>query len=152
MKNFWQLAAPVAFIWLGMVCAISFMEAWLKFQAPGVSLEIGLGIGRVIFGALNRMEVIFGLIILLAFLRNRQFDTWMSYWFYIILTVLAIQTFWLLPALDIRAGKIIAGEALPKSYLHLSYILLDLVKAFSLLVFGVKNLTHQYGREPHSTD
>ena len=25
------------FLWIGFVCAISFLEAWLKFRAPGVS-------------------------------------------------------------------------------------------------------------------
>ena len=40
------LALGVSFIWLGFVGAISFMEAWLKFCAPGVTRPIGLGIGK----------------------------------------------------------------------------------------------------------
>jgi hypothetical protein len=36
----------VTFVWLGMVLAISFLEAPLKFRAPGVTLPIGLAIGR----------------------------------------------------------------------------------------------------------
>ena len=46
----------IAFIWAGFVCAISFMEAWLKFRAPGVTLPVGLSIGRLIFSALNKVE------------------------------------------------------------------------------------------------
>jgi hypothetical protein len=42
-----------------MVLAISFMEAPLKFRAPDVTLRIGLGIGRLIFRALNNVEAIF---------------------------------------------------------------------------------------------
>ena len=34
----------LAFVWLGMVLAISFLEAPIKFRAPGVTLQIGLGI------------------------------------------------------------------------------------------------------------
>ena len=50
------VAAAVAFTWLGMVLAISFLEAPLKFRAPGVTVVLGLGIGRVVFRALNRIE------------------------------------------------------------------------------------------------
>jgi hypothetical protein len=44
------------FVWLGMVLAVSFVEAQLKFRAPGVTLPIGLGIGRLVFRALNSAE------------------------------------------------------------------------------------------------
>ena len=37
--------AAASLVWLGMVLAISFLEAPLKFRAPDVSLRIGLGIG-----------------------------------------------------------------------------------------------------------
>lgn len=35
-------------LWLGLVLAISFIEAPLEFRAPGVSLAVGLGIGRLV--------------------------------------------------------------------------------------------------------
>jgi len=38
------------------VLAVSFLEAPLKFRAPGVTLPIGLAIGRLVFRALNRAE------------------------------------------------------------------------------------------------
>lgn len=50
------IALVCVFVWVGFVCAISFMEAWLKFRAEGVTLPIGLGIGRLVFQALNRVE------------------------------------------------------------------------------------------------
>ena len=39
----------ITFVWLGMVLAISFLEAPLKFRAPNVTLQIGLGISNVLF-------------------------------------------------------------------------------------------------------
>jgi hypothetical protein len=45
------LALAVPFLWLGMVLAISFLEAPLKFRAPGITLALGLGIGRLVFRA-----------------------------------------------------------------------------------------------------
>ena len=44
-------------LWLGMVVAISFLEAPIKFRAPGVTLPVGLGIGRLVFKALNGVEI-----------------------------------------------------------------------------------------------
>src|SRR5215212_10070776 len=51
------VAVGAVFVWLGMVLAISFVETPLKFRAPGVTLQIGLGIGRLVFRALNACEV-----------------------------------------------------------------------------------------------
>lgn len=52
----WGVKYPVAiaavFIWIGFVGVISFMEAWLKFRAPGITLSLGLGIGRLVFGGI----------------------------------------------------------------------------------------------------
>jgi hypothetical protein len=58
------IVVAVTFGWLGMVLAISFLEAPLKFRAPGVTLPIGLGIGRLVFRALNTVEVGFALVVL----------------------------------------------------------------------------------------
>jgi hypothetical protein len=58
------LFAPV--LWLGMVVAISFLEAPLKFRAPAVTQQIGLGIGRLVFKALNIVEIVVLLILAVA--------------------------------------------------------------------------------------
>ena len=60
------------FIWVGMIIAISFMEAWLKFRAPGVTLPIGLGIGRLVFGALNRVEWILAVVVTAGMLFGKK--------------------------------------------------------------------------------
>jgi hypothetical protein len=56
------IAVALTFVWLGMVLAISFLEAPLKFRAPNVTLQIGLGIGRLVFRALNTVEVVFAIV------------------------------------------------------------------------------------------
>lgn len=60
------VAVAVVFVWLGMVVAISFIEAPLKFRAPGVSLPIGLGIGRLVFRTLNAVEAVLAVALLIA--------------------------------------------------------------------------------------
>jgi uncharacterized membrane protein (DUF485 family) len=50
MSVLYLTALICVFLCIGFVGAISFMEAWIKFRAPGVTLSIGLGIGKLVFG------------------------------------------------------------------------------------------------------
>lgn len=59
------IALIITFLWIGFVCAISFMEGWLKFRAPGITLPLGLGIGKLVFNALNKVEWVFAIAILI---------------------------------------------------------------------------------------
>ncbi len=52
-----RVATAATLLWLGMVLAISFLEAPLKFRAPGLHLRTGLATGRIVFRALNGAEV-----------------------------------------------------------------------------------------------
>ena len=66
------LKTAVPFIWFGMVLAISFLEAPLKFQAPGITIPLGLGIGQLVFFALNKIEIVCGLLLLVAYWRSLE--------------------------------------------------------------------------------
>lgn len=131
------LVVSSVFLWVGFVCSISFMEAWLKFQAPGVTLPIGLGIGRIVFKALNQIEWVFAIVIILNFALRRIRKANNKMIFLVIpLMILTVQTLELLPALDARALQIINGEILEPSVTHTVYIVLEAVKVISLLIFG----------------
>lgn len=139
MKTKYQIMIVCTFLWLGFVCAISFMEAWLKFRAPGVTLPIGLGIGRLVFGALNKVEWIFALIILAnLFLAKKQLLTIQNTLYFIPLLLLLLETVWALPALDARAALCIQGLPVPTSYLHFYYVGMEIIKVACLAIFGLK--------------
>ena len=70
------VAVIATFLWIGFVCAISFMEAWLKFRAPGITLPLGLGIGRLVFNALNKVEWIFALVIITNIIWSGSTELW----------------------------------------------------------------------------
>lgn len=126
------------FVWIGFVCSISFMEAWLKFQAPNVTLSIGLGIGRLIFSALNKMEwVLAGVIAAAVFFNGRKSKLGTSLFLYIPLAILILQTLWLLPSLNERAENIIQGANVSSSFVHFYYIFFEFVKVLSLLGLGI---------------
>lgn len=126
------------FLWIGFVVAISFLEAPLKFQAPDITLALGLGIGKLVFAALNKVEWIFALAIAFSLFRQQKFFSRSNLLFALPLLILLIQTFWMLPALDARAEMHIRGAALPNSFLHFYYVGAEVAKITCLIVFGVK--------------
>ena len=76
------IALICTFLWIGFVCAISFMEAWLKFRAPGISVPLGLGIGRLVFNALNKVELVFALIVIInIFYNTSEILKWQNLFF-----------------------------------------------------------------------
>ena len=126
------------FLWIGFVCAISFLEAWLKFSAPGVTIAIGLGIGRLVFGALNKVELVFCVAILFHFVSVRKdFTNYKSLYFLVPMLLLLTQTFWLLPVLDVRAEMYINQAKMAPSNLHLYYVVLEVIKVAGLTLFGI---------------
>ena len=138
-----QVKYPVAqvavFLWLGFVLAISFMEAWIKFRAPGITVPLGLGIGSLVFGALNIMEWVFAIAIgANLILVKSELITKKGLLFFVPFLLLLMQTIWLLPALDTRAMSIINGEELPESLLHFYYVGFEIVKVITLSLFGMK--------------
>lgn len=125
------------FVWIGFVGAISFMEAWLKFQAPGITLSLGLGIGRLVFNALNKVEWILAAAILLSLLLTRAKLLRAGNLALVIpVLLLLLQTYWLLPALDTRAELQIGGKQLPPSNLHIYYVGMEVIKVTGLFIFG----------------
>jgi len=139
------IALIFTFVWIGFVCAISFMEAWLKFRAPGITVPLGLGIGRLVFNALNKVELVFAFVIFVNILRDiSNILKWQKLAFAIPITLLLIQTIWLLPTLDARAEMHIQGQLVPPSNLHFYYVGMEVFKVASLTIFGItlfKNTT-----------
>ncbi|QQS34321.1 MAG: hypothetical protein IPM50_07070 [Acidobacteriota bacterium] len=131
------LKIAVPFLCFGMVLAISFREAPLKFQAPGITIPLGLGIGRLVFFALNKMEIVWALLLHIAFVRDHPNTRTMNITIGMAFLILFLETVWLLPLLGARTDKVIAGTAEPFSKLHVVYIVLGAIKLILLAVLGI---------------
>ena len=132
-----------AFIWIGFIASISFMEAWLKFTAPGISLLQGLAIGQIVFGALNKVELSIATIIVMSYLPDK-FRLLYTNWFLLLaLAALAAQSVHVLPALSQRIDMHLNGEPVPPSSLHTVYIGLEVIKVVTLLFYGYKQMTNE---------
>jgi hypothetical protein len=131
-----QIAIP--FVWFGLLGGISFMEAPLKFQAPNITVPLGLGIGRLVFYALNKIEIILAILMLITFVKVKLKGKFAHFSFDIIVFLLFLETVWLLPVLDARAVEVMSGTAAPASdsYTHLIYIAFDAIKFVLLFALG----------------
>lgn len=129
------VATAATFVWLGMVLAISFLEAPLKFRAPGVTLPVGLGIGRLVFRALNICEIVLGAAATLAaFGAGTPWPPRSA--LLVAVAVLIGQMAMVRPALTRRSDRVLAGEDGPRSRAHYAYVVLELVKVVALLAAG----------------
>lgn len=140
MSTEMAVAVAVTFVWLGMVLAISFLEAPLKFRAPNVTLQIGLGIGRLVFRALNTVEVAFAIVIL-AVVVDGPMPMRIGITFAVAFAMLAIQLIAVRPRLTQRSDQVLAGLDAPRSRAHHAYVGLEVVKVVALTVAGILLLT-----------
>jgi hypothetical protein len=129
------VAAALTFVWLGMVLAISFLEAPLKFRAPGVTLPLGLGIGRVVFRALNICEAVLALAVIIAVAAGRP-PTAVAVLTAAVAVLLAVQLGAIRPRLTRRSNRVLAGDNLPRSHEHLYYVALEIAKVIALIALG----------------
>lgn len=118
-----------------MVVAIS-IEAPLKFRAPGITLPLGLGIGRLVFRALNRAEIVLAVVTAATFAFTTRPPAATVLLVALVLT-LGVQVLVLRPRLEARAQLIIDGATPPRSRAHLGYIVLEGAKVLTLAAFGI---------------
>ncbi|HJQ47983.1 MAG TPA: hypothetical protein VJ870_16945 [Amycolatopsis sp.] len=119
-----------------MVLAISFLEAPLKFRAPGVTVPIGLGIGRLVFRALNGVEVVLAIVLAVAvFAGGAPVSALVPA--VVAMVVLAVQLAVIRPPLNRRSDRVLAGENVPRSRAHLTYVGAEVIKVAALVVLGI---------------
>lgn len=133
----WRIALPV--MWLGMVAAISFIEAPLKFQAEGITIPLGLGIGRLVFAALNIAEglLLFTLTILSFWpvshrIEGRRLAAWAG-----LALVFVFKVVFVRPPLNARTDLVLQGAEPGESVWHYVYIACDVASMALLVVVAV---------------
>jgi hypothetical protein len=122
-------------LWAGLILGVSFIATPVKFMAPHLTMSVALEIGRATFHVFNKIEwgICLAVILLTANIYGNSIK-----WFIVggLVSLLLLETFWLLPALDIRAIQIISGEAGNPGILHLFYIIADILKIAIALIGG----------------
>ncbi|TSI15064.1 hypothetical protein [Brevibacterium aurantiacum] len=121
-------------IWLGLIIGISLIEAPLKFIAPGITIPLGLGIGRLVFTAMNWVEIVIAVLLLWSVFKSavgagyRQLTSAVT-------VVLIAKVAVIRPLLNKRTDAVLAGVDDGGSSLHLFYIAAD-----GLLIVGLTTM------------
>jgi len=130
-----RLLQTTSFIWAGGLLAIA-LEAQVKFNAPTVTKEIGLDVGRHVFGALNKAELGLAALLLGGLFASPPAPD-LRWAIAGVSAILAVQTAWVLPVLQKQAKTIIEGRTVPDAdYAHVGYIFLEVAKVAGLFFIG----------------
>ncbi len=140
IRNAFLNPAWVAFTWLGMTVGISMIATPVRFSAESITRPVALDVGRVVFAALNKAELL-ALVLLLVVVRvsGRSRNLWA--WCSVLALIVVAQGVWLIPELAARTDIILAGREPPPSYAHAIYSTLELAKIGVLLFLGVRSLS-----------
>jgi hypothetical protein len=121
-----------------MVLGISFVETPLKFRAPGMTVALGVAIGRLVFRALNVVEAVFAAVLIGCLLVDLTKESgWMIGLVAAVTLVLLAGALIVRPAMDRRVRRDQISEGLPRNHLHLWYVGLEMVKVVLLIAIGV---------------
>ena len=143
MDTWVAVAVAAIFVWLGMVLAISFLEAPLKFRAPGITIQLGLGIGRLVFRALNASELALAVLVVVALVIGTP-GVGVIAATLVAIGALLVQVIGVRPYLTRRSDAVLADASQAeagRSNAHYAYVGFEVVKVVALLVGGILLLT-----------
>ncbi|KAI8894884.1 hypothetical protein BC833DRAFT_603249 [Globomyces pollinis-pini] len=115
-------------IWIGSVGSISFMEAWVKFQAPSITKGIALDVGRHVFSALALVEKVLGFVSISLHILRPTIELQV-----VPSIVIWSHTWFVMPALLHSAQLIIKGSNPPPSKAHVIGIFMEVLKLGTLI-------------------
>lgn len=139
IRNALLSPAWVCFLWVGISVGVTMIATPVRFTAPSITRPVALDVGRVVFAALNKVELL-ALVLLLVVVRAAGLTRrWWALCGLLVLIVLA-QGAWLMPELAARTDIIIAGGEPSPSYAHAVYSSLELIKIGLLLFCGFSTL------------
>ena len=99
-----------------------------------MTVPLGLGIGRLVFRALNRVEMVLLVLALVGVAvapRPALIGTAAA-----LAVLVGVQLGVVRPTVNRRSDRVLAGEDLPRSRGHLIYVALEVVKVALLVALG----------------
>lgn len=136
-----SLLLVVPAVWLGLVIGISLIEAPLKFTAPGITIPLGLGIGRRVFLAMNLVEVVLAVLLLVSLWRSVGRPGRNRLWVLsgCATAVLVVKMAVIKPLLNRRTDAVLAGDFEGGSTTHYLYIAAEAVLIVVLVLLLVSS-------------
>jgi hypothetical protein len=120
-------------LWAGVLLGAAFLAVPVSFMAEGLDRALGLSVARSIFQALDRVELAFAvgsaaIALLMRPPRLVRITLGLAW------LVLALRSWWLLPALSARTETILNGSEPPASLHHAFSSSLAIAQLILLLI------------------
>lgn len=113
--------------WAGLLVALAFIETPLKFLAPGVTVPLALGIGRIVLTAAEIASAVLLLALVAVSFARPRVGRGAVIALAGLATTLVVQMAIIRPMLNARTDVVIAGGDPGDSPLHLVYVASDLI-------------------------
>jgi hypothetical protein len=129
----------LALIWAGMVIGVALIAVPAQFTAGTLAQPVGIDVTRHVFSAFSRVEL--GLAVasaVVALVASPPRRVWLLLG--VLWLIVAVQSLWLLPLLEARVDRLLAGETLPPAPWHRLYGILEMLKLVALLALAVMGL------------
>ena len=107
--------AWVCFLWVGLTVGVSMIATPVRFTAASITRPVALDVGRVVFAALNKVEFV-ALVLLLVIVRLSGSARRLWAYCAVLAVIVLLQGAWLIPELAARTAVILAGGEPPASY------------------------------------
>ena len=132
-QGIWRTALiALALMWAGMVLGVAFVAMPAQFAADGLSRPLGIDITRQVFTRFARIELgLAAAMLLLVLLLRARLLLWSLLG--LLWLLVALQSFWLLPVLDLRADQLLQGREPAPGPWHGLFAGAEVVKLCALL-------------------
>lgn len=132
MSGFVTVLVAISLVWAGLILGVSFLATPVKFRAEKLTFDAAIDVGRVTFTIFSKIEWVLAAIVAVLSAVSGAGSFTMG------LAALAVgavlyEAIGLLPVLDRRAARIVAGEVLSPTWHHKAYVLLEAVKTLALV-------------------
>ncbi len=133
------LALLLSTLWVGVLIGVSFIATPVKFRSAGLKRPVALDVGRVTFQLLSRIEWMFA-VLLVALCVGTDRVNWRLSLAVATTGAVALQSLWLLPALNRRVRVVVSGGVLLPSPIHRIYAVAESAKLLMLLTLIAASL------------
>ena len=134
MKSAALFLPVLMLVWAGVTIGGSLIAAPAKFGAPSLDLRMALEVGHEQFFWIWIAERVLCAVLICALVFRPAAARW---WLAAPILVFALQQLFVVPLLDARTVRIIVGETVPESRLHLVFAVLEFVKVAALVAAGI---------------
>ncbi|MEO0445386.1 MAG: hypothetical protein AAF191_04845 [Verrucomicrobiota bacterium] len=141
----------IVMLWAGVVLGGSLLAGPAKFMVEDLTMPVALQVGRAQFLWVACGELLCVLLALLVGIWGWERSARKSGWvlacgfFLVAGSILVFQHLVLMAPLQVRSERIMAGEAVGKSSLHLIYVALEGIKFLCILVAGGWPISQRQG-------